>query len=97
MTDIPEEDLEKYNLEYEVFEANGHYAQILIYNNWIGPEGVEEYTNKQLIVHFEEEDLLIQVWGSNVMTVEDMKKTAEGLRLELTEDDSDAVKVHIPD
>lgn len=87
----------KEGIEYEVFTVNGHYAQIIHHVQWDPEEDFEEYTNKQLIVHFEEEDLLIQVWATNLISMEELKKVAEGLSFEPTEDGSLAVKMHTCD
>ena len=88
-------------MEYEIFSVNGHYAQVIHFLNWDDPEGLpedwDEHTNKQLIVHFEDKDILVQVWASDKVSMEELKKVAEGLSFEPTEDGSMAVKLHTCD
>jgi len=90
MDDLPDK------LEYETFEVNGHFAQILVNNHWAPEpeEGIDEYTHKILYVCFEEEDLVVHISASNKISVEELKKVAEGLSLEETEDKNLAVKIH---
>ena len=81
-------------IEYEVFTINGHYAQIIHHVNWDPDEDFEEFTNNQLIVYFEEEDLLVQIWATNLISMDELKKVSEGLSFEPTDDGSIAVKLH---
>ncbi len=90
--ELPPEQRE--GIEYEVFSVNGHYAQIIHYVCWDPEEDFEEFTDKQLFVHFEEEDLAVQIWATNLISMEELKKVAEGLSFEPTEDGSLAVKMH---
>ena len=85
---------EREGIEYEVFTVNGHYAQIIHYVCWDPEEDFEEFTNKQLIVYFEEEELLIQIWATNLISMEELRNVAEGLSFEPTDDGSISVKMH---
>ena len=82
------------DLVCDSFTANGHNAQILHYVCWDPEEDFEEFTDKQLFIHFEEEDLAVQVWASNLISVEELKKVAEGISLEPTDDGTVAVKIY---
>jgi len=84
----------KESVEYEVFTVNGHYAQIIYFPRENIPEDVDQYRDKQLIIHFEDKDHLIQVWATNLVSVEDLRKVAEGLYLETVDDGSLAIKSH---
>lgn len=84
----------KESVEYEVFTVNGHYAQIIYFPRENIPENVDQYRDKQLIIHFEDKDHLIQVWATNLVSVEDLRKVAEGLYLETVDDGSLAIKSH---
>lgn len=82
------------DLVCDSFTANGHYAQILHYVCWDPEEDFEEFTDKQLFIHFEEEDLAVQVWATNLISIEELKKVAEGISLEPTDDGTVAVKIY---
>jgi len=84
----------KESVEYEVFTVNGHYAQIIYFPRENIPEDLDQYRDKQLIIHFEDKDHLIQVWATNLVSVEDLRKVAEGLYLETVDDGSLAIKSH---
>lgn len=89
----------KESIDFEYFEVNGHYAQVMHFLKWDEnleelPADWDQHTNKQLIVVFEEEDLLVQIWASNLVSMEELKKVAEGLSLEPTDDGNVAVKIH---
>ena len=90
--ELPPEQRE--GIEYEVFSVNGHYARIIHYVCWDPEEDFEEFTDKQLFVQFEEEELAVQIWATNLISIDELKKVAEGLSLEPTEDGSVAVKIH---
>ena len=93
--ELPPEQRE--GIEYEAFSVNGHYAQIIHYVCWDPEEDFEEFTDKQLFIHFEEEELAVQIWATNLISIEELKKVAEGLSFEPTEDGSLAVKMHTCD
>ena len=82
------------DLVCDSFTANGHYAQILHYVCWDPEEDFEEFTDKQLFIHFEEEELAVQVWATNLISIEELKKVAEGISLEPTDDGTVAVKIY---
>ena len=84
----------KESVEYEVFTVNGHYAQIIYFPRENVPEDIEQYRNKQLIIHFEDKDHMVQVWATNLVSMEDLHKVAEGLSLEAVGDGSFEVNLH---
>ncbi len=83
-------------VDYEVFETNGHYAQILTYNHWAPDQddGTEEYAHKTLYVYFEKEDLVVHIIATNKISVEELRKVADGIHLEETEDENLAVRIN---
>lgn len=75
-------------MSYEIYDINGHYAELL----YRGPKEKAHFDYVMYVV-YEEENIVVQLWCRGI-PVEEIIKTAEGLSLELTEDESLAVKLY---